>query len=968
MEHSPKSEVASRADAAAKSSSEDVVVDGRVVNAIGEPVAEVEIAWQVTGNRLDVGEEWPTTNTRTTDRDGYFAFRGLDLANGIVRARKPGFVALRESCRLAFDERRCRGLTLVLHEARSIHGTVVDENGRPVANAWVHGFNSLRVGFESPSTRTNDNGAFVLDALPLSDVYVNAFAAGYRPDHSDPISFGVDEVTMRVRSEPRTRLELTVVDPTGHPVSEAFSSFAYHGPPPSESSGYIAPPGFGRRAIPANGLLVRDDLPAGKFTFRALGASGQFEQRSIDLELRAGATTKARIEVPFGDTTTRIHGRLVRHDGTPIGNERVAVARRSIDAPNLATTDAHGEFEVEAPVPSGSSALFWSMGPSLALVNPDGMGGIAVTPVDSSQPVELVAEPTARLSGTVVDEEGAPVAGATLEIHGECRVAHDRVAVTSSGSDGAFVFDALAPQPEPIELAARHGRASIIANDRFTITSGAVIEHVTLTLPRSASIEGRVIDAGGRPLAGVLVGALRESRELSNFTDVRGRFRITGFSDGTHELRVTNDFYEASSRNAFSIPIHLDPAEALTGLEIRIPAPGTAAETISGRVIRSDGRLATDSSLYVILTNDTGRTLSYSGHNPFECNALKPATYGLRARVLGNASLTSTEPLWFLLSKETIATPGTADVTLVLPDLANAGALHAAFSAGSGKQAPRQFEWMVHPLSVIDPEGKSGFGQEAPLDDGEMSLHGFPPGDFRVEFDFESGLSIERSVTFRGNETVELGTIDLEVPARSRGFVVDPSGAPIEGVLVTPRQMVDLRLGTDEESVPDARNSETKESGADGGFDVALARGALYFFKPGYAPFTWSMPSNNVSRDTPLRITLLPGGHLRFSDVPPELIAHGAAFRLRWLAAETTRTSYGATETMHATSRFSDDVGIFNLPVGEYEVWLWTTNGTGVTLNSDTKPPTVDQPGVAHRWQVRIDAGETARIDVAKEW
>jgi hypothetical protein len=307
-------------------------------------------------------------------------------------------------------------------------------------------------------------------------------------------------------------------------------------------------------------------------------------------------------------------------------------------------------------------------------------------------------------------------------------------------------------------------------------------------------------------------------------------------------------------------------------------------------------------------------------------------------------------------------------VTLVLPELADAGAVHAVFTAGAERKAPSKFEWMVHPLSEIDPEGKSGFGQEALLNDGELSLSGFPPGDFRIEFNFETGQSIERSVSFRGNETVDLGTIDLDASTHVRGFVVDPSGAALQGVLVAPQRVSALRLGTSEEELRDARNSETRESASDGSFDVAFVRGSLLLFKPGYAPLTWFRPIHQTPSDTPLRLTLLPAGHLGFQDIPADLQSRAGHVHLRWLAATAGRAGYETTEATGGSSPFNDKYTIYNLPIGDYEVWLWSSPDATLHGGSDVKPPTADLPGLAHRWQIRIDAGATTRIDVAKEW
>jgi hypothetical protein len=180
--------------------------------------------------------------------------------------------------------------------------------------------------------------------------------------------------------------------------------------------------------------------------------------------------------------------------------------------------------------------------------------------------------------------------------------------------------------------------------------------------------------------------------------------------------------------------------------------------------------------------------------------------------------------------------------------------------------------------------------------------------------------------------------------------------------------MAALRLGTREESVPEARNSETCESARDGSFDVSLVRGPLLFFKPGYAPLTWFKPPHETSSDAALHVTLLAAGHLGFQNIPSDLQSRGAHLDLHWLAATAARAGYETTEAMLGSSRFDDKFTIFNLPVGDYEVWLWSSPDGTLHSGSDVKPPAADQPGLAHHWQVRIDAGATTRIDVAKEW
>src|SRR6185369_4170988 len=261
----------------------------------------------------------------------------------------------------------------------------------------------------------------------------------------------------------------------------------------------------------------------------------------VELDLRAGGTTPARIEALAGGESMPIRGRLSRADGTPIASERVAVARRATDAPRFATTDAQGAFTVEAPAGEGGFLYFWLMGRNFALVKPDGDGGIATEPADPDLPIDLIAEPAARLSGRVVDRDGEPVAGASFEIRGECRTKRGPVAATSSDLDGHFVFEALAPRTAPVDVVAELDSATSTSPARFTISSGDAIDDVELILPRATSIEGRVLGADGQPLAGIAIDNLRERNRTATLSDAKGRYRIIGLSAGADALITSND-------------------------------------------------------------------------------------------------------------------------------------------------------------------------------------------------------------------------------------------------------------------------------------------------------------------------------------------------------------------------------------------------------------------------------------------
>jgi hypothetical protein len=579
----------------------------------------------------------------------------------------------------------------------------------------------------------------------------------------------------------------------------------------------------------------------------------------------------------------------------------------------------------------------------------------------------LVAEPACRLAGRVLDEAGKPVEGASLILRGECRTWNKVIAITNSGFDGSFNFDALAPQPAPVELVACLGSKSETVSKQCTIAAGGPIEDVTITLHRPAFVEGRVLDAANAPQPGVYVEVLGDSDLSGAMTDRMGRFRLSDLSSGEHELCVVTNDDPFPNESSPKTSVRLAAGERRTGIEIRLDAKGSTPGTISGRVVRSDGRLAGSENLEVELTSHDGSS-SIGGESQFEFHSLEAGTYRLRAFLRGDPESKDGNVPWFLLSKELVIEPGGPEVALRLPELSDVGTFQATFVSKGGAPVPATVSWMVSPVSEGDTEARYGFGAESALKNGRFALRGFPPGEFKLTFEFDSGQEIECRVSFHGRETADLGEIPLDVASRCHGVVSDPTGVGIEGVQVLPLRFITDELGTNDESGPREKSSEMVKSDAEGRFDVALGRGSILFFKPGFAPRTWLPPEPPASTDEAIHITLLPAGHIRFQNIPESLTSSGANVHLRWLADEAMRAGYEATESSCTTSSLEDSYGIFNVPVGDYELWVWSANQDGKVIGHQGYTPPNDLPGFAHHWQVHVTKQETTRVDVGKNW
>jgi protocatechuate 3,4-dioxygenase beta subunit len=188
-------------------------------------------------------------------------------------------------------------------------------------------------------------------------------------------------------------------------------------------------------------------------------------------------------------------------------------------------TDAEGRFRVVLDKPGVAVTLRVVVSglPSFRFVGP----------YDSSEEsslfdVQMRAASTA--SGHVVDETGKPVAGARVIaaanegiLDGDSR----HVAETRTGADGAFT---IADAPEG-------ARAVLVRAAGFVPATRVQLEAKTdekISLQHGGSVKGLVLDASGKPAAGVVV----TSEDVAARTDAQGNFKMPGVSAGTHRLQA----------------------------------------------------------------------------------------------------------------------------------------------------------------------------------------------------------------------------------------------------------------------------------------------------------------------------------------------------------------------------------------------------------------------------------------------
>jgi hypothetical protein len=203
--------------------------------------------------------------------------------------------------------------------------------------------------------------------------------------------------------------------------------------------------------------------------------------------------------------------------------------------------------------------------------------------------------PAGGISGVVVTDAGAPLAGATVIVAG--LPDYETLTVVS---DAGGAFDVPRIPAGKYQLRANktgyflkgRGANAASGDHPVTVRDGQTVRSVTLVMSRGGAVVGRIVDEFGDPVDQVLVHAVKHSYQpdgkrlavaagVSDLTDDRGEFRVYGLPPG--------DFIVAASSRTLDPEPHRAGVFNTTAPVERAPTyfPGTLdiaeAQTISLR-------------------------------------------------------------------------------------------------------------------------------------------------------------------------------------------------------------------------------------------------------------------------------------------------------------------------------------------------------------------------------------------------
>jgi protocatechuate 3,4-dioxygenase beta subunit len=511
---------------------------GRVVDSEGAPLAGVRLEALAEGGREPQagGLADGAASHAWSDADGRFELFRLRPALAYrVAARRPGFAALVLPGVTPPPRSAPTDLgTLVLHPGARLEGRVSDLRGRPLEGAEVRIREASgrpgrgeadRLRERPPDAVTGPDGRFALrDLRPGRPLHLLTSRSGYLPAWTPAVEAPAPE-PLAVVLEDASRLAGTLVDEAGAPVAGARVGLRWLGPP----AGTV-----GLEPRRGGGSRVGETGPRGAFSFEELApggvevsarAEGFLPGEPVTLELPpAGEVADVRLVLHRGAV---VEGRVLDPSGAPVEGARL----RAGLAGAAGTSGADGAYRLEG-VRLGVQGLFVHHPGYRRFVRE-----IHVEPGVNAEDVFL--EDGWSVSGQTVDEDGAPVAGASVELRAETSRAPGTYEA-ESGEDGAFRV--VVSEEGGYHLTAVRDGFARSELGGLEVRSGS-LEGVEVVLVRGASVVGSVLGLAPEELAAVSLEARREGATgpgstVAGGVDHRGGYVVHHLAPGDWRVRA----------------------------------------------------------------------------------------------------------------------------------------------------------------------------------------------------------------------------------------------------------------------------------------------------------------------------------------------------------------------------------------------------------------------------------------------
>ena len=458
--------------------------------------------------------------------DGTFTVEGLTGSGTSgrsvsVRASDPGRLDFK-SLQLSAPDGSAE-VTLILMPLGSLRGTVLRSDGTTPAgpNVLVRLFETATPGVSIDEQFTDADGGFLFPLLAPGSYFLIASAQNVNIGRADAAVASGEETVANVRALARGTVEVTVLSAAGPAVSGAvvtFNATSVLGGAPQRTG-----------TTDGSGKVSFATVLAGTFTASANdSATGQGGSTSGQVALE-GATVSATITLSaFGNIT----GTVFRADGTTPVPGATVTANCGGSCRYTRTTDANGSYSLLF-LPIASYTVFASDSGTRG----QGVNQAVVTFAVSGQTVsrDISLRPQGALLATVIDANGQPVNGASVNVQVTSTPLTDSLSGTTGivdGQAGRVLLDRL--------LAGSYTVSAAAAGLSGTGTPGAIVggevATTTIQLEAKASITITVFDQDGQtPATGTVRifnsgGGVAASGALAGGAFTAGDLRLGTYS------------------------------------------------------------------------------------------------------------------------------------------------------------------------------------------------------------------------------------------------------------------------------------------------------------------------------------------------------------------------------------------------------------------------------------------------------
>ncbi|MGE3174991.1 MAG: carboxypeptidase regulatory-like domain-containing protein [Planctomycetota bacterium] len=799
----------------------------------GRPAA---VATVVLYRQVSAWPEWrrEEIDTAITGANGRFEFPVERAPNLLVGFGHQDFAGGLQEAPPSLQE-----LVLRLERGFDVQGIVTNDGGLPMGNVRVALESTLADFRMVRTTETTAGGRFRFPNVAMGAMRVVARHDIWQPAVLSNVVVGADRSMLDLRfSLPALSLEGRVVAAaTQEPIADAVVRAL----PPGQDFGQNDP---ATASTDADGRFRLAGLSRGILRV-------EVRHRDFGTAVRTFVVgpqpTPLAVDLPPRST---VRGRLAAADPALVRGAHLTL-RSSVDELASAVVGDDGTFAFERSLTPGWASLSVADG---QCVFATGTSAQQVRIEENGTVLEFEVSAPAVVTGRIVDQGGAPIAGARLSasqadlVWQRLRRAGNALLDFHLTKFGDQLTRSTGGEPEPLlAVTGRDGRFRIAGlppgpvdlrvvrpgygNHKFSVevpACGEVMAAEPVQLPRGCRVRGQV-RRGGRPLPGAQVGVVALGLGITAVTGLDGRYELQDLPPGQYTVRARFSTF----------PIQLGPDTAVTPerpaeIDLEFP-PG---RTVRG-VVRGLDEQPVEGAL-VLVRGEQGNPVSTDSNGAF---VLEAPSRAVELQIgLGDDTGVRVVPVPLGTDEVEVAIDAPPNCTIsgsvvCLPGRRTASGVLLRISRGDGDDSRVTARWIE-------------------LQAGRLRHPLFPAGRSRVTFWCEGQAPVVRELDLAAGEEHALGELLFEPGATLRGRVVDEAGAPVAGAEVFLGEECDLQV-----------YQSQNHTAADGAFSVrgvSSAAASLVVRSPGYAArvVPLRLPQDVLGAE-PLQVRLERGSTIR---------------------------------------------------------------------------------------------------------